>query len=86
MGYIDKSSGDSVKQVIKSTIYKALDGAMDQFVKTLTETTCSIQQTLKSTTLNNVHMDTSHSVADNLPTENRKVTDAVDEYVDREHL
>ena len=84
MGYIDKSSGDSVKQVIKSTIYKALDSAVGQFVKTLTETTNSIQQTLKSTTPNDVHMDTSHSVADNLPTENRKVIDAVDEYVDRE--
>jgi len=51
---------------------------MGQFVKTLTETMNSIQQTLKSTTTNDIHMDTSHSVADNLPTENRKVIDAMD--------
>jgi len=85
VGFIGKSSGGSVKQVIESTIHKALDrSAMSQFVKTLTETTNSIQQTLKSTVSNDVHMDISHSVADTLPTENRKVIDAVNEYVDRE--
>jgi len=57
---------------------------MGQFVKTLAETTNSIQLTLKTTTTNDVHMNTSHSVAENLPTENRKVIDAVDVYVDRE--
>jgi len=66
-------------------VHKVLDSAMGQFEKTLTETSNSIQQSLKPSTCNEAHMDTSHSVAGNLPIETRKVIDAVDEYMDREY-